>query len=218
MPEAIVFLPLPARRALQAIHRKYPGVHLEIERRGPIRRPVSATLHVESPVRLEVLSDGELSAELRARRDASLDPLAAVRVREDWAQRIAEATGGIVRSARPDPVLRGLALCALVGRLQTEEDEWEGREQEPQRLLRWLGGSRSRLRVGELGVGPPRNRRSGLRLAIDRLFGQYEGRCDELEWQLQILQYDRFAADIDVLGFFHSRSTEKRELSIRCRA
>jgi hypothetical protein len=138
VPEAIVFLNLPARRALQAIRRAYPDIHLEIERRGPIRRPVSAILHVESPVRLEVLSDGELSAELRARRDASLDPLAAVRVKEDWAERIAEATGGIVRSARPDPVLRGLALCALVGRLQTEEDEWEGREQEPQRLLRWL--------------------------------------------------------------------------------
>ena len=37
------------------------------------------------------------------------------------------ATGGLA-----------LALCALVGRLQTEEDEWEGREEEPQRLLRWL--------------------------------------------------------------------------------
>jgi hypothetical protein len=138
VPEAIVFLRLPARRALQAIHRSYPDIHLEIERRGPIRRPVRAILHVESPVLIEVLTDGELSAELRARRDASLDPLSAVRVREDWAERIAEATGGTARVARPDPVLRGLALCALVGRLQTEEDEWEGREQEPQRLLSWL--------------------------------------------------------------------------------
>jgi hypothetical protein len=150
VPDAIVFLPLPARRALQAIHEAYPRARLEIERRGPIRRPVRATLHVEEPVEIEVLTDRELSAELRRRRDRSLDPLAAVRVPRPWATRIAEVTGGRLHV---EPVARGLAVSALVARAQLESEQWDGRESEPQRLLAWLRthGADAALTEEELG-------------------------------------------------------------------
>jgi len=138
--DAIVFTPLPARRALQAVRKAFPDARLEIERRGPIRAPVRATLHAaDEAVAIEVLTSRELSSELRVRRDPALDPLGALRLKDAaWARRIAEATGGVLRGGVPDPVLRGLALCALVGRAQAETGEWEGREEEPQRLLAWL--------------------------------------------------------------------------------
>jgi len=140
--ETIVFLPLPARRALHAVRRRFPDARLEIERRGPIRRPVRATLHAgDKAIEMEVLSDAELSNELRTRRDPTLDPLGALRMQDaNWAERIAKATGGAVREPRPDAVLRALALAALLGRRQAETGEWEGREEEPQRLLFWLEG------------------------------------------------------------------------------
>jgi len=138
--DAIVFLPLPARRALRRLSRAFSGARLEVERRGPIRRPVRATLHVDgATVSMHVLTDAELSAELRARRDPGLDPLGALRLADSaWASRVAEATGGTLREGGADAVRRGLALCALMGRWQAEIDSWEGREREPERLLSWL--------------------------------------------------------------------------------
>ena len=86
-----------------------------------------------------MLTARELSAELRARRDPALDPLAAIRMPAgEIADRVAELTGGVLREARPHPVLRGLALSALVARAQVEVDEFDGREAEPARLLAWL--------------------------------------------------------------------------------
>ncbi|MEM8885247.1 MAG: hypothetical protein AAGD14_14360 [Planctomycetota bacterium] len=136
MAEEIVFLPLPARRALRSLQQAFPQHRLEIFRRGPIRTPVRAVLHTDDgPVSMTVLSPRELSAELRRRQDRSLDPLAALRVPGAWAARVAAATEG----SRPvDPVHRGLALTALVARAQLEDESWEGRAEEPARLLAWL--------------------------------------------------------------------------------
>ena len=138
--EVIVFLPCPARRALRKVQLAFAGVRLEILRRGPIRTPIRAVLHGDDGVTaIHVLTNAELSAELRERREPGLDPLAAFRIPAGaTAGRIATVTDGDLRATLLDPILRGLAVSALVARAQVEVEEWEGREAEPGRLLVWL--------------------------------------------------------------------------------
>jgi hypothetical protein len=141
--DVIVFLPCAARRALRKVQRAHPDVRLEIFRRGPIRTPIRAVLHCDEgaggDVPIHVLTSAELSAELRERREQGLDPLAAFRIPAGpMADKIAAITGGELRGVRPDHVLRGLAVSALVARAQVEVEQWDGREAEPGRLMAWL--------------------------------------------------------------------------------
>jgi hypothetical protein len=138
--DVVVFLPCPARRALRKVQLAFTGVRLEIVRRGPIRTPIRAVLHADDGATpIHVLTSAELSTELRKRKEPGMDPLAALRMPAGAiADRIADVTRGKLRPALPDPLLRGLALSALVARAQVEVEEWEGREAEPVRLLQWL--------------------------------------------------------------------------------
>ena len=71
------------------------------------------------------------------------------------------------------------------------------------------GGAVSRLLLArELGVRPPRNRRSRFRIAFERFLGQNERCGEELERSHQVLQHERVIALIEVFGFFDSRSTQ----------
>lgn len=155
MDEVFVFLPCPARRALRKVQLAHANVRLEIVRRGPIRTPIRAVLHHEHGlVPIHVLTSKELSTELRERREAGLDPLAAFEIPAGpVADHIAAVTGGELRPVRPNAVLRGLAVSALVARAQVEVEDWEGREHEPERLLAWLRkhGGHTALSDDELG-------------------------------------------------------------------
>ena len=135
----LLFVPHPARRTVAAWQAALPEGACIVTRRGALRTIVKVTLH--GSIVLVPLTSGELSAELRARRDDTelLGALAAFRVSGDRDPALlAEAAPGWLREVDASPALRGLALCALVARVQAEDDEYEGREEEPARLLAWL--------------------------------------------------------------------------------
>jgi hypothetical protein len=138
--DAILFVPDGVRASLARMQAATPDTAWRIERRGIFRTVVRATLSVEErDVVLEPLSSGELSAELRERRDSSIDALAAFRLPGGaLAARLEKAAGGWLRGVDRSPVLRGIALCALVARLRAEDEEYEGREREPYNLMDWL--------------------------------------------------------------------------------
>jgi len=135
----LLFVPHPVRRTVAAWQAALPEEACIVTRRGAFRTIVKVTLH--GSLVLVPLTSGELSTELRARRDDTelLSALAAFRVSGDWDPvLLAETAPGWLREVDASPALRGLALCALVARVQAEDDEYEGREEEPARLLKWL--------------------------------------------------------------------------------
>ena len=138
----ILFSPEAVARTVAAWRAALPDADWAIERKGVFRTIVDVTLeHDGASLRLTPLSSGELSAELRSRRDdvELHDALAAFRV--DGAgpvDALVRAVEGWRRETDPSPALRGLALCALVARVQAEDDDYEGIEEEPARLLAWL--------------------------------------------------------------------------------
>ena len=135
----LLFVPHPVRRTVAAWRSALPEEACIVTRRGALRTIVKVTLH--GSLVLVPLTSGELSAELRARRDDTelLNALAAFRVSGDWdPAMLAESAPGWLREVDVSPALRGLALCALVARVRAEDDDYDGREEEPARLLDWL--------------------------------------------------------------------------------
>jgi len=140
VPDALLFVPDAVRASLARIRAVLSEGGWIVERRGVFRVVTRASYRAgDESVVLEPLTSGELSAELRLRQDPEIDALAAFRVSEGaLAARLAEASGGWLRSVDPSPSLRGLALCALVARLQAEDEQYAGREDEPVKLMAWL--------------------------------------------------------------------------------
>jgi len=135
----LLFVPDPVRRTVAAWQAALPEGACIVTRRGAFRTIVRVTLH--GSLVLVPLTSGELSAELRARRDDSelRNAVAAFRVSGDWDPALlAETAPGWLREVDASPALRGLALCALVARVQAEDDDYEGHKGEPDRLLKWL--------------------------------------------------------------------------------
>ena len=207
--EVLLFLSCPARRALRKVQQEFPDLRLEIRRRGPIRTPIHAVLrHPDGPVPIQVLSSAELSTELRRRREPGLDPLAAFLVGAGvLADRIAAVTGAEIRRVLPDPVLRGLAISALVARAQVEVEEWDGREHEPGRLLAWLekhGGdaalSEEERRWLESPIGS---------LPEDAWKADLPGQLGEAAYRLGLVAD---ASAVDVPGLLHSFGILQDEL------
>ncbi len=139
MPDVVLFVPESARAAIARMEAALTGSHWMVERQGMLRSPVSAIMQMDGRrTVLDVLTSGELSAALREWRDPAIDALTAFRVDGPHGAELAEASGGWLRGADPAPLLRGLALCALVARLRAERDNYDGRADEPRRLLGWL--------------------------------------------------------------------------------
>ena len=120
MPETILFVPETARAALARMEAALPGSRWMVERQGMLRSPTSAIVEI----------DGVRTV---------LDALGAFYVDGPHGEALEGASGGWLRGGDASPLLRGLALCALVGRVRAEGDaDYEGRADEPRRLLEWL--------------------------------------------------------------------------------
>jgi len=136
----ILFVPDSVRRAIRRMRSALPDSAWEVEYKGVFRTVVRARVTLGTHCfDLDPLSSGELSAELRALQDDEIDALAAFRVTGGGpAAALARAAAGWLREEDSSPTLRGLALCALVARVRAESEDYEGREEEPARLLAWL--------------------------------------------------------------------------------
>jgi len=148
----MLFVPETVGRTVATWQSMLTDVEWAVERRGMFRTIVRIVGVVDgATLELTPLTGGELSAELRARSDGELrEAMAAFRVTGSGsATRLAQAVNGWLRDTDPSPVLRGLALCALVARLRAEDDEYDGREQEPGRLLAWLERHGAQIALSE---------------------------------------------------------------------
>jgi len=149
----IVFVPETVARTLAAWQQSVSDGEWTLQRRGLLRTIMGARLERSGAVlHLTPLTSGELSMELRGRRDDSdlQDALAAFHVGGSGpVETLAGAVGGWLRGTDPSPVLRGLALCALVARVEAEEEDYEGIEGEPGRLVGWLSRHGAEIALSE---------------------------------------------------------------------